>query len=488
MGETVRATFHGWPEASFFLWTIERNRNVRSTLVRRALQTAVVGGVLVGSMLSTVLPAHASVLPGGTVAVAAGGSDTTENFMKDYLTAKTTSTDGTNSYTVQTYNIPAFPTAPYTVDEDAKCPSGIAGAPTYTGTINWVQGTQDATPPHAPSGSGAGRNTLLAERSVGTGAQAVGCVDIARSSSKGGEAGLEYYGFAVDAVSWATTSLKAPTLLTRDQVKRIYNCSITDWAQVGGVPGPIQRYLPQSSSGTFQVFMTEFLDLPTSGAGLVAGQGGAGCPDAKQLDKNGNPFEENQGNTIANDDIDKAIMPYSGGVWAFQKNNFTNPTLDKRNGARIGGLVTNLHNANDDPTVAANKFDTAKPVITQNAERWNGTNAKYELDYVNTANPAGVVSDTNTVLANAAGFSKLSGFAGVRFLFNVVDSQNLQSYGPAVGLVGFDNTTTGTPSFKSPLCNGTSRTLILTYGFAPLPLTTSSFNQSTTAPSSCRKF
>ena len=84
---------------------------MRSTLVRRALQTAVVGGVVASTKLAGILPAHAAVLPAGTHAVTATGSDTTQNFMQNYLQGRTTSNDGTGAspYTVQTYNIPASP-------------------------------------------------------------------------------------------------------------------------------------------------------------------------------------------------------------------------------------------------------------------------------------------------------------------------------------------------------------------------------------------
>ena len=441
---------------------------MRSTLVRRALQTAVVGGVVVGSMLSSVLPAHAA---GPTHVVAATGSDTTYNFMTSYLTGITTSNDGTSNspYTVQTANIPAFPTASgYSVAGDASCPA-IASAPGYTGTINWVPtGTgPTTTPPVAASGSGAGRSLLLAQRAVGSPAQQVACVDIARSSSKGasGESGLEYYGFALDAVGWASTSLKAPNVLTRAQIKAIYNCTITDWGAVGGVPGPIQRYLPQNGSGTLATFLSEYLDVSSAGS-LPSGQGPA-CPDIKQVDKNGNPFEENQGQTIADLDIDKAILPYSGGLWAFQADNSLNPTLDRRNGARLGGVQT---------------APTSGSPLVANVERWNGVNVAYELDYVNGSNPNGTVTDQNTTLVNSS-FSKTTGFPGVRFLYNVVDTLNASSYGPAVGLVGFDNT--GSPTFTSPLCNNSQRTTILSFGFAPLTTATSSFNL---GGSSCRKF
>lgn len=434
-----------------------------STFVRRAMQSALLGGILAGSLLSTTLPAHADE-PAGTVAVAAAGSDTTEKFMNDYLSGKTSSNDGTTTYTVHTYNIPAFPTAAgFPVQNDGKCNAVGSNTQFPGGTMAWKQ--TPATPT-APSGSGAGRTRLNLERTVEAG-NPHACIDIGRSSSKGGagaaEGTFEYYGFALDAVTWATPSLKAPANLTRQQVQDIYRCNIKDWGDLpGGIPGPIQRYLPQSGSGTRNTFESEFLDV--SAGNPLPNDGSNGCPVIKVLDKNGNPFEENQGTTIANADIDKAILPYSGGVWAYQKNNAINPSLDRRNNVRLGGTTT------------------VTGAITRNAARWNGTNGVYELDFINASNPNGVVDDGNTSIANAS-FSKVNGFPGVRFLYNVVDAGNANSYGPAVGLVGFDNQ--AVPTFRSPVCNNAARTLILSYGFAPLTTETGASNLGATT---CRKF
>lgn len=423
---------------------------LRSTLLRRAASAALLSGIMAGSVLATAGPAAAD-LPAGTRAVTAAGSDTTENVMAEYLAGKTTSNDGSQTYTVQTYNVPAFPSgAGYNVENDTRCDAVAGNAQFPGGTVNWKSSPGTPT---APSGSGAGRTRLGLEKTNNR-----ACIDIGRSSSKGSETDFQYYGFALDAVSWASPSLKAPAVLTRQQVKDIYLCNVDDWSEVGGVPGPIQRYLPQSGSGTRSVFETEWLDsavLPTT----------ASCPAVKTVDKNGAPFEENQGNTIADADIDKAILPYSAGVWVYQKNNSVNPSLDKRNNVRLGGLTT------------------ITGPVTQNVARWNGSNGVYELDYVNAANPNGVVSDQNTTLVNS-GFSKVNGFSGVRFLFNVVDAGNPLSYGPAVGLVGFDNAASST--FKSPICNNQARTTILSYGFAPL--TTTGGGASNLASSTCRRF
>ena len=53
--------------------------------------------------------------------------------------------------------------------------------------------------------------------------------------------------------------MKAPATLSRAQLVGIYDCTITDWATVGGVAGPIQRYYPQVGSGTRSFFSTDIL-------------------------------------------------------------------------------------------------------------------------------------------------------------------------------------------------------------------------------------
>ena len=97
----------------------------------------------------------------------------------------------------------------------------------------------------------------------------------------------------------------------------------------------------------------------------------------------------------------------------------------------------------------------------------------YELDYVNTNNPNGTVTDQNTTLVNA-GFSKVTGFPGVRFLYNVVDTLNsLPASRPRRRSGGLRQHRGSPIAFTSPLCNNSQRTNILTFGFAPLTTATS---------------
>ena len=114
-----------------------------------------------------------------------------------------------------------------------------------------------------PFGSGEGKRALR-DSVAGTYPNATatnsgalkGCIDIARSSSRpsssdDGGSTAQYYGFALDAVTWASPSLNAPPSMTIQQLRDIYACApgANNWSYVGGTPGPIQRFIPQSGFG-----------------------------------------------------------------------------------------------------------------------------------------------------------------------------------------------------------------------------------------------
>ena len=50
-------------------------------------------------------------------------------------------------------------------------------------------------------------------------------------------------------------SAVTPASLSAAQLGGIYNCTITNWSQVGGQNQPIKPYLPQSTSGTRKFFL-----------------------------------------------------------------------------------------------------------------------------------------------------------------------------------------------------------------------------------------
>jgi len=436
------------------------------------------------AMMAFATPAHALVYSGSTdVVVAAGGSDTVQNFDEALLAAYDGSTTIFPSHTVHTFNIPAFPSPSYVVPGDDNCVQ----------SVSWVQsgGTDLTGTQNAPSGSGAGKTYIAGEEAKVTGQK--GCIDIGRSSSAPGAIGasekatFEYYAFALDAVSWSSASLQAPPILTRQQVQDIYSCTTTDWSTVGGTPGPIQRYLPQSASGTRSFFLSQF-GITTTMLNTTSGS----CPAVKAdsiLNNAGGAnikMEENQCATIEAGDIAKAIMPYSAGLWSYQSANAGNPTIDVRNGCRLGAVSA--------PGKAAAGSCPATSAVKANPVKWVTSDRTYALD------TAGEIKEENVTIANSC-LSAANDFPGVRYVFNYLDNaSNLLGYQAAFNMVGFANTAAPSAA-KSPLCSNTgvsddqtyALALIGSYGFAPLPTTVGAAGAavapgSNVAGSTCRKF
>jgi ABC-type phosphate transport system substrate-binding protein len=281
----------------------------------------------------------------------------------------------------------------------------------------------------APNGSSAGRDALQDEP---------GCVDIARSSAgpravgpTGDDATFEYYAYAIDGVSWASHSVSpAPTNLTLAQLQGIFNCTFTDWSQVGGGAGPIQRYFPQAGSGTRAFVVSD----------LLAGQdpvnfSGPNCPAVI-------PTQENSGELIdTNNDEAEAIVPYSAGNWIAQGNGVVTP--DQRHGQEIGNLN------GSDFVAGTGPFTPGSALVEENVR---------------------LVDPTPTV-------------PGVRFIFNVVDSAG-PSYVTAKRYVGFQNVNQGQ---TSPLCRGAFASLVSSYGFNPLD-NTPAVPGTDLANANCRKY
>lgn len=404
---------------------------MKSSLLKRGSRVGVALGLAAGLAVTQATPAQA-VLPPGQTAFALGGSDTTDQVMKAIL-------NGTNQY-----NIPALPGTTgaqnFVVPGDDNCIQDI----TWTSATSSPPATQIA-----PFGSSAGRNKLKAMQTAGAGQ--TGCMDAARSSAPprtsltGDALTFEYYAFAMDAVAWGSTSLAAPATMTKAQFKDIYACNITDWSQLpGGGAGPIQRYMAQNGSGTQAFFLADLLDsvAPVASA--------PGCPAVIQI-------EENQAQTVATADYQSAIFPYSSGVWTFHANNKINPTIDRRNGARIAGFTTAGANAN---TVA-----------------WNGLDGAYQLNVGTLASTP--VNENNIKLNNPT-----PDYPGIRYVFNVTDTAS-PSYTVANGVLGFTNVPAGA---KSPMCSGAKISPILSFGFGPLSSSGNPGGTSNLAGATCRKY
>jgi phosphate transport system substrate-binding protein len=396
---------------------------------KRALSLGLVAGAATASALVVAAPvAHAA----HTDVIAAAGSDTTEDLMDNIL-------NGANEVNIHA-NVPG---TTYTVPADGtNCSSSF----TYSGAVN------NPTSPTivAPNGSGAGRDALKNSVSGTTGnfpapgGFGKGCIDIARSSGEprgvpSDNSTFNYYAFALDNVTWASPSLAAPATMTVQNLRDIFNCTITNWAQLpGGGVGQIQRVIPQASSGTGATFINKVLGgaaPPVAGRPQNTTDFGPldlGCPALI------NTAQENHGNdpTFKTGAVyQQAIVPYSSGKWSFQAQNSANPTLDIRNGVRIGGLTIS---------------GTAAYGVS-----WNGFDF-----FPNSA----VTNETNPNLQNP---NDVSVFPGVRYLYNVLDSTEPE-ISTALSLVGFDQV-----GNKSPLCTavgqpGSKATTILSQGFLNL--------------------
>lgn len=396
-------------------------------------------------------PAQADVLP---IQIAAAGSDTTQALMDQIL-------NGANQYNIHSLDVTE--TFTVSVPADDRCGAVTYQSPSPASGSNVL----------APQGSSAGRNALRDSAVNGTYPTAAlgagkGCIDIARSSAEpravgatADAASFEYYALALDQVTWASPSLSAPASLTQQQVKDIFACRITNWAQLpGGGAGQIKRFVPSATSGTGATFINKVLGGTAPAAARAIdtatfGPQDLGCPAAVTV-------VENHGDdpALLGADYQTAIMEYSAGKWNFQANNSANPTLDIRKGTRLGGFSTPNSAAGlnpSDPITWNPSSVTVHPVV------WNGVSKQFFLN-------SAVVNEANEN-------SPTPTYPGVRFLFNVIDNTS-PSYTTARGLVGFDNTGGGTA--KSPLCSGTKNSVILSQGFLPIAAATQNGNPSVT--------
>jgi phosphate transport system substrate-binding protein len=153
-------------------------------------------------------------------------------------------------------------TPPY-LNENIGCENPTP--PSYTVPADSVHPaiTYSATNP-PPSSSGAGITAFIDDNGAGN-------IAFARSSSGRKStypSNLEFWAFGLDGVSWDTFSVNtsAPTNLTTTQLEGIYNCTYTNWDQVGGKNAAISLFYPVATSGTASFFAQEFLGgtIPTS--------------------------------------------------------------------------------------------------------------------------------------------------------------------------------------------------------------------------------
>jgi ABC-type phosphate transport system substrate-binding protein len=164
--------------------------------------------------------------------------------------------------------------------------------------------------PHIPrpNGSSAGITQLATFQKTSDGKDF--CSSFARSSRARASTdpafapgGIAFVDLAGDAVTWsAQATTNAPATLTTAQLAAIYNCTDTNWNQVGGKNAPIHAFIPQSGSGTRAFFLSAI---------------GIATPGSCVSDDNG-LLEENEGVNPVLKDPD-AIFPYSIGKFIAEK-------------------------------------------------------------------------------------------------------------------------------------------------------------------------
>ena len=358
----------------------------RAAAVGAAVLTAT-GGFLASGASAAPAPVHLTVV----------GSNTTQEAMAA-ITAAFNASAAAKAANVTATNIYAQPTgAGQVAPSDSKCNGGVA--------ITYISGSNPTKNQRtAPNGSSAGKTALATSVTNGD-----SCTSVARSSSPGSStdpAGTQAYAYAVDAVTWATSSAgSAPANLSMTQLEGIYACKYTNWNQVGGKNAPIVRYFPQNGSGSGS-FMAGVLGFDPR---VVGGANTCSTP-ATQI-------EENEATAIPAASLKNAIMVYSAGEWVAQAN-AVDPNL--RN-----GFVMHSINGKASPVLLVGKKYFLSSIVTE----------------------ANVEPSTYQPTSNTA-------VQGIRNLFNFINTNSVD-HAAAASFVGA----------TSVLCTGGDAAIISKYGF-----------------------
>ena len=295
-------------------------------------------------MVSMAIPAGAAVTPAQNTVVIGAGSDTT--------------------YTMMAQLSELFNTAPgcnLTVQSGGTQQLNYACAvPGQTGAengfvINYpsVNPYNDVVLQEPALGSGNGIQELL-DQSSNANAAGVSAApsSFARSSRapKATDLGLEFVGYAADAVPWfhftkyagaKTPSAKIKSLST-SQLEAIYNGTDLNWNQVGGKAGPIYCYMAQAGSGTESTWATD-LNLPATPACLSDANDTATGGAATHV------VQENEDSSIfPNGDGADAIYFFSYGKYTLlcPKNVCAGtPSADQHNSLAALGEINNVPNS-----------------------------------------------------------------------------------------------------------------------------------------------
>ena len=181
------------------------------------------------------------------------------------------------------------------------------------------------------------------------------------------EQSLTFYAQSRDAVSYAVIgNAYAPVApLTTAQLKDIFECTLTDWSQVGGQAGAIHLYLPPASAATYTFFLQA---IGSSTASVSAGCSGLPTVFVGQ---------QNDGTSMKGDP--QGILPYAVTKWAAQTNAAPG-IIDFRGGAHIGPVNT-ATSPFITATVNAQTYQVLNPAFA------SGASASFGRFFFNTVRP-----------------------------------------------------------------------------------------------------
>jgi hypothetical protein len=395
-----------------------------------------------------------------------------------------------------------------------------ATATSCTGGLNFT--THTAFPKGAPNGSGAGKTYAHTEE--GFAASKKGCVTIVRSSSppegSGGSAtaspNFDYYAYALDGVApftgihanKSTESTTNPVVFTLAELRSIYHCTVgfTNWATLGGTSGTINRFWPQTGSGTRSVYkdILGFTPVTTKGSCSTAAITQFTTVTVTGTKKNEVNEESTESGmiyatkllhvTIAND-----VFIYSAGRFVAEWGNTTEYGTTKHNrinGQTIGNFTpTKLEIAATHQRTAAGTTTASGAVETYVTFTATTSKRTHKKAAINTA----TVSEGNEWYSNLAANTSSpktskTRVVGIRYVYNVCDTA-LPGYNACKLLVGFDNqnvtqtaTQTSGAGTKSRLCAGDDSTVIVAQGFVPLAKSAGPSATDNLATATCREF
>ncbi len=297
-------------------------------------------------------------------------------------------------------NVPPVVTAPFPAGAVVPFDSAANGTcNTATTTSTYAgSGSQIYDSLHLPpNGSSAGATALAGDTHA--------CIDMARASrvkATTDPTSLDFYAFALDALDWVRfPGSHAPANLTRQQLHDIYTCSatthlpiISNWNQVGGTAGVIKKYAPQTQSGTYSFFKSQFLggvDVDTN------------C-DSAHLSTF---LEEHDARGVTAANKPNAVLPFSYAQW---HSDAASVTPDLRNGVTLqvlDGVTPSATTINEKTTGTAGHFNGTRYVnyVVKN----NGATAKDALRFAGVDNTGAgfICSNSGAAIIKLFGFTPL---------------------------------------------------------------------------------